>query len=184
MMNMDYRPTPDDLEDLEFEQALRARARRRWTIAAAALGVALALLIVPWRESITMSGRVAPARWARVRSEVPGLVREVKRRGGEPVQEGDVIAVLDSDEQRDALEGARLALTRERQKLADLELRLRENAILRGGADAAVDDAQRRAAAAERIEDARLAELEPASASVLESVRGFIVKARGQVAVE
>jgi multidrug resistance efflux pump len=72
---------------------------------------------------------VAPAHWARVRSEVSGVVREVKRNGGDTVQEGDVIAVLDSNEQRDTLEAARLALTRERQKLADLELRLQQNRI-------------------------------------------------------
>ena len=89
---------------------------------------ACALLALPWGESVDASGRVAPRRWARVRSEAPGVVREVRRRSGDLVQEGEVIAVLDSDEQRDALEGTRLALTRERQKLADLELRLRENA--------------------------------------------------------
>ena len=90
----------------------------------------------PGATHVEASGRIAPQRWARVHSEAPGVVREVTRTSGDAVEEGDVIAVLDSDEQRDALEAARLALARERQKLADLELRLRENAILREGADA------------------------------------------------
>ena len=184
-MEIDDRTTPDEIEeeDLEFEEALRTRTRRRWMIGGGTLALIAALLIVPWSESVELTGRVAPARWARVRSEAPGVVREVRRRSGDPVQEGDVIAVLDSDEQRDAVEGARLALTREHQKIADLELRLRENSILREGAEAAVRDAERRAAAAARIEEARFAELDPASASVLEGVREFTIKARDQVAV-
>jgi multidrug efflux pump subunit AcrA (membrane-fusion protein) len=183
MMEMNTQPTADEIEELEFEEALHTRARRRWMIGGGMLALIGALLIVPWSESVELSGRVAPARWARVRSEASGVVREVRRRSGEPVQEGDVIAVLDSDAQRDAVEGARLALTRERQKLADLELRVRENSILREGADAAVHDAERRAAAAARIEEARFAELEPASSSVLERTREFTIKARDQVAV-
>ena len=182
-MEMDYQPTADEIDDLEFEEALHARTRRRWMIGGGMLALIVALLIMPWSESVELSGRVAPARWARVRSEAPGVVREVRRRSGDPVQEGDVISVLDSDEQRDAVAGARLALTRERQKLADLELRLRENSILREGADAAVHDAERRAAAAARIEEARFAELEPASSSVLQGIREFTIKARDQVAI-
>ncbi len=182
--DMDYRPEPEAIDDAEFEEALRARTRRRWMLVGIGLAAIVASLTVPWRESVDVSGRVAPARWARVRSEVPGVVREVRRRTGDVVQEGDVIAVLDSDEQHDALEAARLALTQERQKLADLELRLRENRILRDGADVAVDEAQRRALAAERIEDSRLASLEPAASSVLEGVRGFTLKARAQIAID
>jgi len=184
MPNMDYRPDPEDLEDAEFEEALRAQTRRRMIAAAVVLGTVAAFLTVPWTQSIDVSGRVAPARWAKVRSEVPGVVREVKRKSGDTVQEGDVIAVLDSDEQRDALEGARLALTRERQKLADLELRLRQNSILRDGSEAAVEDARRRALAAESVEDSRIADLEPAAAAVLEGVRSFTIKARGQLAID
>jgi multidrug resistance efflux pump len=184
MSDLDYRPEPEEMDDAEFEAALRARTRRRVIGATAVLGAIVAGLVAPWSQSVGVSGRAAPARWARVRSEVPGVVREVRRRSGDPVQEGDVIAVLDSDEQRDALEGARLALARERQKLADLELRVRENRILREGAEAAVLEAQRRAAAGESLEDARLAALEPASASVLEGVRGFTIKARGQLAID
>jgi multidrug resistance efflux pump len=183
MMEMDYQATADEIEDLEFEEALRARTRQRWIIGGGMLALIAVLLMVPWSESVELSGRVAPARWARVRSEATGVVREARRRSGDPVQEGDVIAVLDSNEQRDAVEGARLALTRERQKLADVELRLRENSILREGADAAVHDAERRAAAAARIEESRFADLVPASSSVLEGIREFTIKARDQVAI-
>jgi multidrug resistance efflux pump len=184
-MDIDDRTIPDEIEedDLEFEEALRARTRRRRMLGGGTLALIAALLIVPWGESVELTGRVAPAHWARIRSEAPGVVREVRRRSGDPVQEGDVIAVLDSEEQRDAVEAARLTLKRERQKLADLELRLRENAILREGADAAIHDAERRAAAAARIDEARFAELEPASASVLRGVREFTIKARDQVAI-
>jgi multidrug resistance efflux pump len=178
-------------EDLELEEIdeewlaeLRARRRRRalWALgAAAALG---ALVSTPWRESIEAEGRSAPQAWARVRSEAPGVVREVMRRGGDAVEEGDVVAVLDADEQRDALESARLALARERQKLADLELRLTENAILREGADAARAEAGRRAEAAGQVESSRLAALEPIAQSVLDGVRAFADASRGELAMD
>ncbi len=184
MSDLDYRPDPNDLDDVEFEQALRAQTRRRVLAAVAVCGGLATFLAMPWSHSIEVSGRVAPARWAKVRSEVPGVVREVKRKSGDVVQEGDVIAVLDSDEQRDALEAARLALTRERQKLADLELRLQQSRILRTGADAAVHEAEQRVVTAESAEDSRLEGLEPAAASVLEGVRAFTIKARGQIAID
>src|SRR6185369_17252499 len=66
----------------------------------------------------------------------------------------------------------------------DLELRQRQNAILRQGANTAVEQAVRRAEAAEHIEDARLAKLDPAAASVVDVLHTFTIKARGQVAVE
>jgi multidrug efflux pump subunit AcrA (membrane-fusion protein) len=184
MSHTDYRPDPDELDDAEFEQALRALRRRRVITATSVLGALAAFLAVPWSQSVAVSGRVAPAHWARVRSEVPGVVRELKCKSGDAVQEGDVIAVLDSDEQRDAVEAARLALTRERQKLADLELRLQQNRILREGSDAAVREAERRGLAAESVEDARIEDLEPAAASVLEGVRGFTIMARNQLVID
>ena len=104
------------------EEALLAR-RRTYVLGATAVGIViLAILAIPWRDYVKASGRVAPQRWARVRSEAPGVVREVKHTIGDVMEEGDVIAVLDFDSQRDAVEAARLALPRERQKLADLEL--------------------------------------------------------------
>ena len=184
MSDMDYRPDPEELSDDEFEQALRAQTRRRLIAATTVVGGLMTFLAMPWSQSIDVSGRVAPARWAKVRSEVSGVIREVKRKSGDAVQEGDVIAVLDSEEQRDALEGARLALTRERQKLADLELRLQQNRILRTGSDAAVHDAEQRVVAAESVEDARIEEIEPAAAAVLAGVRTFTIKARGQLAID
>ena len=184
MSDVDYRPDSDDLDDPEFQLALRTRRRRRVIGASVLLGALTAFLIVPRNESVDVSGRVAPARWARVRSEVPGVVREVKRTTGDAVREGDVIALLDSDEQRDALEAARLALTRERQKLADLELRLQQNRIVEGGSDVALQDAQRRAVAAASAEDARSEDLEPAAASVVQGIRDFTLKARGRLAID
>jgi len=184
MSHSDYRPDQDDLDDVEFEQALRALRRRRAITAVAAAGVLTALLAIPWKQTLEASGRVAPARWARVRSEVPGVVREVKRQSGDTVQEGDVIAVLDSDVQRDALEGARLGLTRERQKLADLELRLQQNRILRDGSDVGAQHARTRADAAANVHEARIEDLEPAASAVIEGVRTFTIKARGELMID
>src|SRR4029453_12788317 len=158
------------------EEALSAR-RRQYGLAVAAIAIAAAaILAFPWRASVEASGRIAPQRWARVHSEAPGVVREVMHTPGDAVEKGDIIAVLNFDEQRDALEAAQLALTRERQKLADLELRLRENAILREGADAVAKSAGRQAVAAENIEGSRLTALDQDADAALESVRGFAIE--------
>lgn len=172
-----------ELDESQFdEEALRAR-RRQYALTAAAIAiVGAAILAIPWRDHVKASGRIAPQRWARVRSEAPGVVREVTHTIGDAVQAGEVIAVLDFDEQRDALEAARLALARERQKLADLELRLRENAIQREGANAVAKFAGARAVAAERIDGSRIAALDPAADAALEEVRGFATELRAELA--
>ena len=174
----------EEMDDEWFEEALRARRRR---IALGVLAVAVvagAAVAMPWTESVEGKGRSAPQAWARIRSEAPGVVREVKRRSGDLVEEGDVVAVLDADEQHDALEAARLGLARERQKLADLELRLGENAILREGADASRREAERRAEAAAQVEGSRLAGLEPNAQRVLDGVRAFADAARAELAMD
>jgi multidrug resistance efflux pump len=186
MSDVDPRPEPDPdqgaLDEARIdEEALSAR-RRQYGLAVAAIAIAAAaILAFPWRASVEASGRIAPQRWARVHSEAPGVVREVMHTPGDAVKEGDIIAVLDFDEQRDALEAARLALTRERQKLADLELRLRENAILREGADAVAESAGRRAVASERIEDSRLTALDQDADVALEGMRWFAIEVRNQI---
>ena len=168
-------------EALIDEEALSAR-RRHYGLAVIAIVIAAAaILAFPWRASVEASGRIAPQRWARVHSEAPGVVRQVIHTPGDAVEEGDIIAVLDFDEQRDALEAAHLALTRERQKLADLELRLRENAILREGADAVAESAERLALASQRIDVSRLTALDWDSDAALESVRGFATGVRGEI---
>jgi multidrug efflux pump subunit AcrA (membrane-fusion protein) len=175
-----------ELEEMDEEWLAERRARRR-KLALCALGAAAAMglaVTTPWSESIEAKGRTAPQAWAQIRSEAPGVVREVMRRSGQAVDEGDVVAVLDAEEQRDALESARLALARERQKLADLELRLSENAILREGADASAAEAERRAEAAGQVEGSRLAALEPIAQSVLDGVRAFADAARGELAMD
>ena len=45
-------------------------------------------------------------------------------------------------------------------------------------------EAERRAVAAESVEDARIEDLQPAAAAVLEGVRAFTIKARGQLVVD
>src|SRR5579871_1444373 len=186
MTEQDPRPEPDadqnELNEAQFdEEALRAR-RRQYGLTAAAIAIAAAAtLAIPWRDHVEASGRIAPQRWARVYSEAPGVVREVKRTSGDVVEEGEVIALLDFDEQRDALEAARLALERERQKLADVELQLRENAIQREGADAVARVAGEGAAAAQRIDDSRIAALDPVADATLEGVRGFTSQVRAEL---
>ena len=186
MLDLGLRPetNPDEGaldEALIDEEALSAR-RRQYGLAVAAIAiVAAAILAFPWRASVEASGRIAPQRWARVHSEAPGVVREVMHTPGDAIEEGDIIAVLDFDEQRDALEAAQLALTRERQKLADLELRLRENAILREGADAVAESAGRLAVASERIDGSRLTALDWGADAALEKVRGFATGVRGEM---
>src|SRR4029450_6675766 len=165
-------------EALIDEEALSARRRQYGLIVAAIAIAAAAILAFPWRASVEASGRIGPQRWARVRSEAPGVVREVMHTPGDAVKEGDIIAVLDFDEQRDALEAARLALTRERQKLADLELRLRENGILREGADAVAESAGRQAVASERIEGSRLTALDQDADAGLEGMGGVASEVR------
>jgi multidrug resistance efflux pump len=185
MSEQNLRPELDaqgELEESQFdEEALRARRRQYGLTAAAIAIVGVAILAIPWRDHVKASGRIAPQRWARVHSEAPGVVREVTHTTGDAIEQGEVIAVLDYDEQSDALEAARLALAREGEKLADLELRLRENAIQREGADAVAKSAVERAVAAERIDGARLAALDPVADAALEGVRGFTTEVRTEL---
>jgi multidrug resistance efflux pump len=175
---------PRELDEPQFdEEALRAR-RRQYGLAVAVIAiVAAAILAIPWRAHVEGSGRIAPERWARVHSEAPGVVREVTRKSGDVVEAGEVIAVLDFDEQRDALEAARFALARERQKLADLELRLSENAIQREGADAVVKLARERAVAAEGIDGSRIEALDPLADATLKGVRRFTTQMRAELSM-
>ena len=169
----------------EFDQeALSARRRQYGLVAAAIAIVAAAILTIPWRAHVTATGRIAPERWARVHSEAPGVVREVTRKSGDAVEAGEVIAVLDFDEQRDALEAARLALQRERQKLADLELRLRENVIQRQGADAVAKLASDQAVVAEQIDDSQIAALDPLADATLKGMRSFTMRVRAEVSLK
>jgi multidrug resistance efflux pump len=163
------------------EEALHAR-RRTYLIAAAVTAIViLGFLAIPWRDYVKANGRVAPQRWARVRSEAPGVVREVRHSIGDMMEEGEVIAVLDFDSQRDALESARLALPRERQKLADLELRQRENAIQREGADSVAKSLGEQAVSAQRIDGSRLAALDPVADAALKGVREFASGVRAEL---
>jgi multidrug resistance efflux pump len=173
---------PRELEEFD-QEALHARRRQYLLAAAATAIVAAAVVAIPWQTHVQAGGRVAPERWARVHSEAPGVVREVTRKSGDAVEAGDVIAVLDFDEQRDALEAARLAAERERQKLADLELRVHENAIQREGADAVVQLARERAAAAERIDGSRIDGLDSFADATLDGVRSFTAHVRAELAM-
>jgi multidrug resistance efflux pump len=172
----------DEFEESQFdEEALRAR-RRQYALTAAAIAVVVVVILAfPWGDHVKASGRIAPQRWARVHSEAPGVVREVTHTPGDEIEQGEVIAVLDYDDQRDALEGARLAVAREREKLADLELRLHENAIQREGADAVARSAGQRAVGAQRIDGSRLAALDPAADATLKAVRSFTTGVRGEL---
>jgi multidrug resistance efflux pump len=174
--------TRGEFDESQFdEEALHARRRQYGIFAASVAILTIAILAIPWRDNVKADGRVAPQRWAQVRSKVSGVVQEAAHTNGDVVEEGAVIAVLDYDEQRDALDAARFALEPERQKLADLELRLRENSIQRQGADAVAKSAGERAIAAERIDGARLAALGPIAETALDGVRGFATEMRAQL---
>ena len=174
--------TQSEFDESQFdEEALRARRRQYVRFAASIAILGVAILAIPFSDHVKASGRVAPQRWAQVRSEVPGVVHEARHTNGDVVEEGAVIAVLDFDEQRDAVEAARLALPRERQKLADLELRQRENTIQREGADAVAKSAGERAAGAQHIDGSRLAALDPIADAALKGVRGFTTGVRAEI---
>jgi multidrug resistance efflux pump len=182
---------PDDDEAIEAieeevvdEEALRARRRRRLIALGIGALVATAGLAIPTTHTVDARGRLAPQQWAHVRSEAPGVVRELRRHAGDSVARGEVIAVLDFDEQRDALEAARLGLARERQQLADLDLRLEENRILLEGADAGVAEAKQRVLAATKVQVSWITALEPASEPVLRDVRAFVDDARRELAID
>jgi multidrug efflux pump subunit AcrA (membrane-fusion protein) len=178
-------PDEDEIEDeVVDEEALRASRRRRLITLGIASLAAAGMLSIPTTHTVDARGRLAPQQWAHVRSEAPGVVREIRRHAGDRVARGDVIAVLDFDEQHDALEAARLGLARERQQLADLELRLEENRILLEGAEAALADAKRRVLAATRVQVSWITALEPASEPVLREVRAFVDDARRELAID
>jgi multidrug resistance efflux pump len=174
--------TRGEFDDSQFdEEALQARRRQYALLAGSVAVLTLVILAIPWRDHVKANGRIAPQRWAQVRSKVPGVVHEAAHTNGDVVEEGAVIAVLDYDEQQDALEAARLALAPEQQKLADLELRLRENAIKRQGADAVAKSAGTTAVAAESIDGARLAKLGPIADVALNGVREFANQVRDEL---
>jgi multidrug resistance efflux pump len=186
MSEQNFQPEPPytqgEFDESQFdEEALHARRRQYGLFAASIAILAVAILAIPFSDHVKASGRVAPQRWAQVRSEVPGVVHEATHTNGDVVEEGSVIAVLDFDEQRDAVEAARLALPRERQKLADLELRQRENTIQREGADAVAKSAGQRAAGAQHIDGSRLAALDPIANAALKGVRGFTTGVRAAI---
>jgi multidrug resistance efflux pump len=186
MSEQNFQPEPPltqgEFAESQFdEEALHARRRQYGRFAASIAILAVVILAIPWSDHVKASGRVAPQRWAQVRSEVAGVVHEAVHTNGDVVEEGAAIAVLEFDEQRDAVEAARLALPRERQKLADLELRQRENTIQREGADAIAKSAGERAAGAQHIDGSRLAALDPIADAALKGVRDFTTGVRAEI---
>jgi multidrug resistance efflux pump len=171
-------------EEVVDEEALRAGRRRRLIALGVAALAAAGVLSIPTTHTVDAKGRLAPKEWAHVRSEAPGVVRELRRHAGDRVARGEVIALLDFDEQRDALEAARLGLARDRQQLADLELRLEENRILLEGADAALEEAKWRVLAATKVQVSWITALEPASEPVLRGVRAFVDDVRRELAID
>ena len=97
------------------------RRRVTWTIAAAA--VLILLFVVPWRLRVAGPARVLRGRRAAVTAGVDGTVMSVLRHEGDTVKTGDVIATLDPESYRSALEDARSAY-----RIADSEVtRFRES---------------------------------------------------------
>jgi len=82
--------------------------RQAWGIGA--LLTLLVLVAVPWPLKVEGPVRLLPARRAAVNAGVDGVVKEVLRREGDRVQEGEVIATLKDESYQAALAAARSAL--------------------------------------------------------------------------
>ena len=96
--------TRGEFDESKFdEEALQARRRQYALLAVSLVILTIVILAIPWRDHVKASGRIAPQRWAQIRSKVPGVVHEAAHTNGDVVEEGAVIAVLDYDEQQDAL---------------------------------------------------------------------------------
>ena len=73
--------TQAEVDESQFdEEALHARRRQYLRFGASIAILAVVILTIPFTDHVKASGRVAPLRWAQVRSEVPGVVREATRR--------------------------------------------------------------------------------------------------------
>jgi RND family efflux transporter MFP subunit len=119
---------------------LKARARwaalspqrQRWVLAGSVGGLLLALLpLMPGR--VGGSCELKPAQSYSVRAETDGVVRRVLARGGEEVQAGQVLALLEDpalsaqvSQLRGQLESARVAAAQAQERGDALEYRLQE----------------------------------------------------------
>jgi GAF domain-containing protein/multidrug efflux pump subunit AcrA (membrane-fusion protein) len=88
-------------------QEMPSRRRLTWTIAAVV--VLILLFAVPWRLRVAGPARVLPGRRAAVTAGVDGTVMSVLHHEGDTVKAGDLIATLDPESYRAALEDARSA---------------------------------------------------------------------------
>jgi RND family efflux transporter MFP subunit len=88
--------------------ALEQPRRRAWAIGIAS--AILLLVVLPWRVRVDGTARVLPARRIAVTAPVAGVVREVHKREGDTVKQGDLIASLRDDAYQASLSEARSAL--------------------------------------------------------------------------
>lgn len=102
-------PLPGFLKPLaeKRRQFLAIPRRRRLIWGAAALGVLLLLLVVPWRLRVSGPARILPGRRAAAVAGVDGIVSSVLRREGDRVRAGEVIASLGDDRYAASLEEAK-----------------------------------------------------------------------------
>jgi RND family efflux transporter MFP subunit len=136
-----------DLSALRMNRETATRPRRRtapalgWAAAIVAVGAAAIVLprVVPWfaprvetttvqvvtaaqaSTVLTATGYTVAQRRAAVAAKIVGRVVELRVDEGDPVKEGDVIAVLDSDDRRADVLQAEAALAEARATLADAE---------------------------------------------------------------
>jgi RND family efflux transporter MFP subunit len=88
------------------QKFMAAPARQRATWAAAAAGVVLLLVAVPFPMRLEGGAQVASAQTAQVQTEIPGAVKRVYVHEGDLVQKGSVLADLDDWDYRAALSAA------------------------------------------------------------------------------
>ena len=118
-------PVPGFLRPLAERRRrfLEIPSRRRLTWTIGAVVVLILLFAVPWRLRVAGPARVLPGRRSAVTAGVDGTVMSVLHHEGDTVKAGDVIATLDPESYRAALEDARSAY-----QIADSEVtRFRES---------------------------------------------------------
>lgn len=88
------------------QQFMRMEKKRRAMVVGLAVSALLFLIIFPLPMRVEGKAAVAPQRTAQIQPELPGVVRAVHVREGQPVKQGAVLAEMEDWEYRTALAAA------------------------------------------------------------------------------
>ena len=102
------------------KQQLLSVSTTRWLQVGA---VVLALIVIPWKMRVGVNASVVPAEQRAVTAQAEGVIQQVRVKEGDVVAAGDVLAVLDSGEDRVRLERARAELAQAQRELGEAESR-------------------------------------------------------------